>query len=166
MLLECAGRPFALELEPTRPNAELIVHGAGATVRIAPAPRADALVLDGVRCPVPHVFDGYRVWLALDGVYELHDVTHREREPERTAGSGRAIAPMDGAVVDVSVASGQRVERGQTLVVVEAMKLELKVIADVAGVVAAVHAARGDQVKARQLLVELSTERETQDVDR
>jgi geranyl-CoA carboxylase alpha subunit len=65
---------------------------------------------------------------------------------------------MDGAVVDVPVTAGDRVTRGQTLAVLEAMKLELKVAADRDGVVAVVHVARGAQVKARQLLVELASE--------
>jgi biotin carboxyl carrier protein len=52
------------------------------------------------------------------------------------------------------------VSRGQTLVVVEAMKLELRVVADLDGVVARVHVERGAQVKARQLLVELTTDAE------
>jgi biotin carboxyl carrier protein len=63
---------------------------------------------------------------------------------------------MDGAVVDVPVSVGEHVTRGQTLAVLEAMKLELKVAADRDGVVATVHVARGAQVKARQVLVELA----------
>jgi biotin carboxyl carrier protein len=63
---------------------------------------------------------------------------------------------MDGAVIDVPVRVGQQVDHGQTLVVVEAMKLEQRVAADRAGVVSAIHVARGTQVKARQLLVEVS----------
>jgi geranyl-CoA carboxylase alpha subunit len=65
---------------------------------------------------------------------------------------------MDGAIVDVPVTSGAVVIRGQTLAVVEAMKLELRVAADRDGVVATVHVQRGQQVKARQLLVELEPE--------
>jgi pyruvate/2-oxoglutarate dehydrogenase complex dihydrolipoamide acyltransferase (E2) component len=55
----------------------------------------------------------------------------------------------------VLVRAGDTVQRGQTLAVIEAMKLELQVSADRDGVVAAVHVQRGDQVKARKVLVEL-----------
>ena len=62
---------------------------------------------------------------------------------------------MDGSVVDVPVQLGEAVTRGQTLAVIEAMKLELRVPADVDGVVRAVHVQRGAQVKSRQLLIEV-----------
>jgi biotin carboxyl carrier protein len=65
---------------------------------------------------------------------------------------------MDGVVVDVLASSGDRVECGQTLVVIEAMKLELRVPADVDGIVRGVHVERGSQVKARQLLAEVDPE--------
>jgi geranyl-CoA carboxylase alpha subunit len=90
-------------------------------------------------------------------VVALRDVTQLEGRAARSgAASGKALAPMDGAVVDVPVSVGERVTRGQTLAVLEAMKLELEVAADRDGVVAAVHVARGAQVKARQVLVELA----------
>jgi urea carboxylase len=62
---------------------------------------------------------------------------------------------MDGNLLSLLAKPGDNVEAGQTLAVIEAMKLELRVAADRPGVVARVHAQRGAQVKAGQLLVEL-----------
>jgi geranyl-CoA carboxylase alpha subunit len=83
------------------------------------------------------------------------DIPYAPRKAEAAVGSGRALSPMDGTLVEVSVQVGDRVSRGQTLAVVEAMKLELRVTADVDGTVKAVHATKGAQVRARQVLVEV-----------
>lgn len=59
-----------------------------------------------------------------------------------------------GIVVQVIVAPGQQVAPGEKLLVIEAMKMESNVVSSVAGVVKAVHVARGDSVKKGQVLVE------------
>lgn len=63
---------------------------------------------------------------------------------------------MDGAIIDVLVKAGQSVRQGDTLVILEAMKMEHPVKADRDGIVGEVHAGKGDQVKRSQLLVEIS----------
>jgi geranyl-CoA carboxylase alpha subunit len=64
-------------------------------------------------------------------------------------------APMNGKVVAVLVAEGQAIERGQRLVVVEAMKMQHEMTAGASGTVARLAVKPGDQVATRQLLVEL-----------
>jgi geranyl-CoA carboxylase alpha subunit len=58
----------------------------------------------------------------------------------------RVVAPITGRVVRVEVAAGDAVEAGQTLVVLEAMKMEHRVQAPRAGTVASVDVAVDDQV--------------------
>ncbi len=65
---------------------------------------------------------------------------------------------MDGRIVAVLAAPGEAVEKGQCVVVLEAMKIEHEVRAGRAGTVAQVRVAEGDQVAARALLVELEPE--------
>src|SRR5204863_689464 len=65
-------------------------------------------------------------------------------------------APMNGKVVAVLVAEGDAVEKGQRLVVVEAMKMQHEMTAQAAGRVARLAVKPGDQVATRQLLVELT----------
>jgi pyruvate carboxylase len=62
-------------------------------------------------------------------------------------------APMPGTVATVAVAVGQKVERGDVLVTLEAMKMEAAVRADRDGEVIEVIARPGQQVDAKDLLV-------------
>jgi len=67
---------------------------------------------------------------------------------------GGLVAPMPGVVLEVRCATGDHVEARQTLVVLEAMKMEHHVRAPAEGVVAGVRAVVGQQVDAGALLVE------------
>jgi 3-methylcrotonyl-CoA carboxylase alpha subunit len=79
------------------------------------------------------------------------------RHEQTTAGSGadRVTAPMPGRVVMVRAASGDKVEAGQEVMVIEAMKMELSLKAPRAGIVKEVRAASGDFVEADAVLVAL-----------
>ncbi len=70
-------------------------------------------------------------------------------------GHGEISAPMPGTVIGVRVAVGDSVVPHQPLVVLEAMKMEMPVLAPFAANVTAVHVAVGDQVTAGTRLVEL-----------
>ncbi|MEJ6590633.1 MAG: acetyl-CoA carboxylase biotin carboxylase subunit [SAR86 cluster bacterium] len=72
------------------------------------------------------------------------------------AGSGMINASTGGLVVKVLVAVGDSVVKGQTLVLIEAMKMEHRHVADVDGKVVSINVEAGTQVKNRQFLVELS----------
>lgn len=68
---------------------------------------------------------------------------------------------MDGAIIDVLVAEGDQVEQGQTLVILEAMKMEHPVKADRrGGTVGQLLARKGDQVKRGQLLADVQSTEE------
>jgi geranyl-CoA carboxylase alpha subunit len=62
---------------------------------------------------------------------------------------------MDGAIVQVLVSEGSPVSKGQLLLVLEAMKMEHPLKAGVDGVVRRVRVIQGDQVKNRQILLEV-----------
>ena len=75
-----------------------------------------------------------------------------------SAAEGSVIAPLTGLVTDVLVASGDRVEAGQTLAVMEAMKLVHSLTAPVSGTVARVAVSAGDTVTQKTILIELEEE--------
>jgi biotin carboxyl carrier protein len=66
------------------------------------------------------------------------------------------VAEMVANVMTVPVAPGDRVAAGDTVVLLESMKMEIPVIAEVAGVVTAVKVEPGDVVQEGDVLVELT----------
>jgi 3-methylcrotonyl-CoA carboxylase alpha subunit len=71
---------------------------------------------------------------------------------------GRINAPMPGRVLAVDVTPGQAVAAGDRLLVLEAMKMEHRILARAAGTIGAVHIAVGDQVADGMLLVEIGAD--------
>jgi pyruvate carboxylase subunit B len=71
--------------------------------------------------------------------------------------STEVVAPTAGLVVQVNVNEGQPVQAGETVVVVQSMKTEIAVTADVAGKVSKVHVKKDDEVNIGQVLVEIES---------
>jgi acetyl-CoA/propionyl-CoA carboxylase biotin carboxyl carrier protein len=71
---------------------------------------------------------------------------HKPRAALAGSGSGTVVVPMQGTIVKVLVAPGDTVEIGQTVCVLEAMKMENAITAEKAGTVAEVKVAAGDSV--------------------
>jgi biotin carboxyl carrier protein len=105
--------------------------------------------------------DGERTWVAVDGrqyvVSEVLAETGRPGEGDEGAAGGslRVKAPMPGKVTKLAVSEGENVRRNQTLVIVEAMKMENEIKTSIDGVVAKVHVAAGDLVDAEKILIEI-----------
>ena len=67
---------------------------------------------------------------------------------------------MDGAIVDIKANVGDSVQKGDLIMVMEAMKMEHPMKADVDGVITSINVQAGDQVKSKQLLAEVQPNEE------
>lgn len=115
-------------------------------------------LIDGIRRRVQYVLDSDQLYLDRDnGNIVIRNVTYAAPEATDVAGEGKIRAPMDGAVVNILVNKGDQVVRGQTLLVLEAMKIQQQIKADVDGVVEDVLGQQGQQVKKRQMLFTIQT---------
>ena len=72
------------------------------------------------------------------------------------AGSEKINSPMPGNILDIKVSAGDTVKTGDTLVVLEAMKMENEIKAPCDGTVAGVHVNKGDTVDSGALLISLN----------
>ncbi len=72
------------------------------------------------------------------------------------SGAGNLAAPITGVIKELKAASGRRVEKGQIVLVMEAMKMDIDVYAPVSGVINEVMVRRGENVRANQLLLTIS----------
>ena len=75
---------------------------------------------------------------------------------QQAAGSIRVEAPMMGKILDIRVAVGQAVKRGDCLFVLEAMKMENEIVSPEDGTVASINANKGDTVESGTVLATLS----------
>ncbi len=114
---------------------------------------------DGITESAAFVRDGDQLWLSYRGrPYAVRDTTRAAsaRQGSAGGGDGKLRASMNGRVVAVLVAVGQRVAAGQPMLTLEAMKMEHVHAAPVAGVVAALHVATGEQVPAHRVVAEIT----------
>jgi pyruvate carboxylase len=100
--------------------------------------------------------------------FELNGQPRAIRVPNRAVKAATAVkpkaqdgnpnqigAPMPGAVASVAVQAGQKVNAGDLLLTIEAMKMETGIHADRAATVKALHVSAGAQIDAKDLLIEL-----------
>lgn len=99
---------------------------------------------------------GRTTWVWIDGqVHAVAEEAERQQRGRAADGPADLSAPMPATVVSVDVHPGQRVARGDTLVRLEAMKMEWPLVSPRDGVVAAVRCVAGALVQPGVALVEL-----------
>lgn len=99
-----------------------------------------------------------RRWAFWNGrVYREETFAPPARAASARGGAAQPVtAPMPATVLKVLVAPGQAVHKGDTLVIVEAMKMELPLRASADAVVAAIRCREGELVQPETVLVELA----------
>jgi 3-methylcrotonyl-CoA carboxylase alpha subunit len=104
---------------------------------------------------------GDLVHIHLDGAawtVRYHDPVERHGHHHGASADDVAQAPMPGTVIAVHVTEGQTVARGDTLLVIESMKLETAIKALRDGTIATVHVATGQAFDRGMPLVTLAPE--------
>ncbi len=116
-----------------------------------------SLTVDGEVFEVYWAADGPLLWIAIGGqTYVFDKRTGPAGRSRAGAGEENVLrAPMPGQVRALEVSVGDRVEQGQTLMLLEAMKMEIRIQAPGPAEVVAVLAQAGQQVEREQRLVEL-----------
>ncbi|WP_427925442.1 biotin carboxylase N-terminal domain-containing protein [Streptomyces sp. cg40] len=138
-------RPVGFHLKVTEP-VEYVPRGSHTVTE-----DQVAVTLDGVR----HTFRRAGDWLGRDGdAWQVrdHDPVAASLSGADRSGAGSLTAPMPGTVTVVKVAVGDQVVAGQSLLVVEAMKMEHVVSAPHAGTVAELDVTPGATVAMDQVL--------------
>jgi acetyl-CoA/propionyl-CoA carboxylase biotin carboxyl carrier protein len=151
------GQPVPLAFSLRVPGAEPVTHAAGRQT----VPRVEEHTVSVEMHGVTHTFHRAGDWLGRDG-----DSWHvRDHDPVEASLSGAArsgvdtlAAPMPGTVTVVKVAVGDVVTAGQSLLVVEAMKMEHVISAPHAGTVTELDVTAGSTVAMDQVLAVVAPE--------
>jgi len=148
----------SIELNPSGGEYLATLDGKNIRVKIL---RADALtgrmelLLDGRRV-VAHVSaDKAQRWVTTGGHTAALTKTSGAPRGVRHDHAGGLIAPMPGQIRSVAVAVGDAVTKGQTLLTMEAMKMEIRIQALDDGKVSALHVQQGQTVEREQILIEV-----------
>lgn len=101
----------------------------------------------------------YKVELeAIDEVKSEASFVEEKKEAPVVTSSGEGVellAPIQGSVVDIKVKVGDKVNKGDVVLLIEAMKLENEVNANVSGVVTEIAVSKGQSVSNKQLLLKI-----------
>lgn len=106
--------------------------------------------------------DEDKIAVMMDGrLFETQVLDERamlllQRRGGLSSSSGEVHAPMPGLIVLVTAEIGQRVAQGDTLVILESMKMQNELKSPVDGLVTAIHAEAGQAVDKNSLLVEIA----------
>ena len=153
------GRPYTVELERQPDGAyNPVIAAAAIPVRIVPAPNVGTILVLGDERVTTHVVRaGNERHVAVGGdAYTLSLPEKRgSKRGGAAGGSGDLTAQMPGQVRELLAAEGDAVERGQPILLLEAMKMEIRVTAPVAGTVKRLLVKAGDVVERGQRLAEI-----------
>lgn len=163
---EVNGQKYLTVLEPCgfdHQQYQAYCNGApiGTIKLITRSGKEISYLFEGVRYNNRFILKQNTLYIAdSSGDWAFENLTHAPAASLTVAGSGKIPAPMDGAIVNVQCEVGQSVNKGQTLAIMEAMKMEHQLKADKDGMIELLNIKPGDQVKGKQILIEISANSE------
>lgn len=136
-----------------------VISFDGRTYRVEVLEAADGrleLLVDGRRVPAYASFDDQKRWVTANGrTYLLTRSTGTRQGSASHDATPDLTAPMPGQIRTVNVSAGDAVTKGQVLIVLEAMKMEIRLLAPFDGTVASIDAKVGQTVEREQVLIRL-----------
>ena len=155
LILQCGDIKTTLRLMMDSGVLSAEINGAQCSLTVISEQETSLLYeLDGVRRRIAFARDGNNLFLdTANGNLHLMEITQAPPATTDSEGDGQLRAPMDGAVIDVLVNEGDTVKKGQTLIIMEAMKIEHQLKANRDGVVKTLSTRAKQQLKKRQLLL-------------
>src|SRR5688500_9810429 len=150
---------FPIDLTPTGKSYRATIGDKTVDIEIL---HADAergrleLLIDNQRVTAYVSSDNAKRWVTVNG----RTVVLTKSSGAKRSGAGQdhaseLTAPMPGVIRAVNVSEGESVTKGQTLLVLEAMKMEIRVQAPVDGVVKKLFVKQGQTVEREQMLIEI-----------
>ena len=146
----------SIEINPSGDQYITTMDDKTATVEVIRAAdgRMD-LLIDGQRVTAYVSSDKAKRWVTINGQTMMLTKTSGAKQGVRHDHAGGLIAPMPGQIRTVAVSVGDAVKKGQTLLTMEAMKMEIRIQALNDGVVKVVHVEQGQTVEREQILIEV-----------
>jgi len=148
-VLQAVGQATASTATPLATEFNISLHGETYNIQLTGAG--------------PHEQNQRHLYLTVDGMPEevllepLNEYTgQNESGRPASRGPGDISTSMPGNVVEVMVNEGDQVAIGDTLFIIEAMKMETEIKAQVAGRVANIHIKKGDRVTPGEALIQIS----------
>ncbi len=142
---------------PGSAGYDVSVNDASVSITVLSRDANSALFdVDGNRVKVAYLTKGPQISLS-SGSHSLKLTNANEvySSAADEGGAGIITAPMHGAVIEVLVKTGDTVKTGQRLAVLEAMKMQHEILADIDGHVTSVNAVAGNQIAADSLMFEI-----------
>jgi len=148
---------FPIDLTPTGKSYRATVGDKTVDVEIVRAENGKLdLLVDGERVIAYVSSDAAKRWVTVNGrTIVLTKSSGAKRSGARQDHASELAAPMPGVVRGVNVGEGESVMKGQTLLVLEAMKMEIRIQAPFDGVVKSLAVKVGQTVEREQILVKL-----------
>ena len=150
---------FSIDLTPTGKSYRATIGDKTVDVEIL---RADAergqleLLIDTERVIAYISSDNAKRWVTVNGrTFLLTKSSGAKRSGAGHDHASELAAPMPGQVRGVNVSEGDAVTKGQTLLVLEAMKMEIRIQAPFDGVVKSLAVKVGQTVEREQILIEI-----------
>jgi biotin carboxyl carrier protein len=143
-----AGKPYRAEVGDKTVGVEILHSEDG---------KLD-LLIDGERVTAWVSSDNSNRWVTINGrtVLLIKHSGSRKSGGGHHHAAGELTAPMPGQVRAVNISEGEKVTKGQTLMILEAMKMEIRIQAPGDGTVKKLFVKQGDTVEREQMLVEVA----------